>query len=81
MLSDQGRTGLPLAVQIAAPRWRDPVVLATAAVLEKSVVQIARADQSSGRREGTWSAPSPRSQGVCIAAWRSTQSGVQLAST
>ena len=29
-------TGLPLAVQIAAPRWHDHVVLATAAVLEKS---------------------------------------------
>lgn len=35
-------TGLPLAVQIAAPRWNDHVVLATAAVLEKSVVQTAR---------------------------------------
>ena len=39
-------TGMPLAVQIAAPRWHDHVVLATAAVLEKSVVRTARADQS-----------------------------------
>ena len=29
-------TGLPLAVQIAAPKWHDHVVLAVAAVLEKS---------------------------------------------
>ncbi len=32
-------TGLPLAVQIAAPRWHDHVVLATAAVLEQSVTR------------------------------------------
>jgi Asp-tRNA(Asn)/Glu-tRNA(Gln) amidotransferase A subunit family amidase len=35
-------TGLPLAVQVAAPRWNDHVVLATAAVLEKSVAQDVR---------------------------------------
>ena len=29
-------TGLPIAVQIAAPRWHDHVVLATAAVLERA---------------------------------------------
>ena len=31
-------TGLPLAVQIAAPKWHDHVVLAVAAVLEKSAM-------------------------------------------
>ena len=36
-------TGLPLAVQIVAPQWRDHVVLATAAVLEKSAVRVASA--------------------------------------
>lgn len=41
-------TGLPLAVQIAAPQWHDHVVLATAAVLEKSATQAAIADLSQG---------------------------------
>ncbi len=35
-------TGLPLAVQIAAPRWNDHVVLAAAAVLEKSIARTRR---------------------------------------
>jgi amidase len=38
-------TGLPLAVQIAAPHWHDHVVLATAAVLERSAVRDARQDR------------------------------------
>jgi Asp-tRNA(Asn)/Glu-tRNA(Gln) amidotransferase A subunit family amidase len=39
-------TGLPLAVQIAAPRLHDHVVLAIAAALEKSIVPTARAEES-----------------------------------
>ena len=39
-------TGLPLAVQVVAPQWRDNHVLATAAVLEKSAPRTALPDRS-----------------------------------
>ena len=38
-------TGLPLAVQVVAPQWRDNHVLATAAVLEKSAPRTAPPDR------------------------------------
>ena len=39
-------TGLPLAVQVVAPQWRDNHVLAAAAVLEKSAPRTALPDRS-----------------------------------
>ena len=41
-------TGLPLAVQVAAPRWRDHVVLAVAACLEDHVPSCSAAPRSAG---------------------------------